>query len=607
MKTRFSPRPVATASALALILAACGGGGGGGAGDSVAVTSPPPTGGGGGIGGSGQSTTSSGTIDGFGSIFVNGVRFDTDDAEVIIDGEVRGEDALRLGMVVLVTGEVADDGANGTARTVLYDNELTGPISRIETSADGNSRLLTVLGVNVIVERAGTVLDDVTFATLAVNDVVEVSGFTGRGDSLRATRVERESTFVAGQTRVTLSGQVGAVTGTEFVLGDLTVDFSAAEFEDIPGGTIAEGQTVRVSGTLNGTVVTASRIEAEQGPGSRFQEGETARVQGAITRYTSPASFRVGGVEIDASSAVLRPADLTLVNGLVVQIQGVWNDSQLVAERVDTRRGRIKVEAPVSAVNVDSFTVTLQLVPGTVTVQLDARTRLDDDTDQVDNLTLADIFPGDFLEVEAFLDGDTLFATTIDRDDDDDQVLQGPVQSFNPGADITILGLTYSTSGAEFEDRDDDDISSELFFANVQVGDLVKIKDDEIADGIADEVEFEDRNALEGEREFACFGDDDSLDEDSNDDSSDGCDDFSDDIQDESGDDDLTDDDGLADDDDLTDDDGLADDDDLTDDDGLADDDDLTDDDGLADDDGLTDDDGLADDDDLANEDSPDD
>ncbi|MFU8765483.1 MAG: DUF5666 domain-containing protein, partial [Haliea sp.] len=155
MKTHVLPRPIATASALALVLAACGGGGGGG--DSVAVSSPPPTGGGGGgIGGSGQSTTSSGTIDGFGSIFVNGVRFDTDDAEVIVNGEVRGEEALRLGMVVLVSGEVDDDGVTGTAQRVLYDNELKGPISAIQIAPDGNSKLLTVLGVNVIVEKAGT-------------------------------------------------------------------------------------------------------------------------------------------------------------------------------------------------------------------------------------------------------------------------------------------------------------------------------------------------------------------------------------------------------------------------------------------------------------------
>ncbi|MDP4918587.1 MAG: DUF5666 domain-containing protein, partial [Haliea sp.] len=119
--------------------------------------------GGGGIGGSGQSSTSSGSIDGFGSIFVNGVRFDTDDAEVLIDGELRNDDALRLGMVVVVTGQIDEGNTTGTAQRVIYDNELKGPISSIETAPDGDSKLLTILGINVIVERAGTVFDDVTF------------------------------------------------------------------------------------------------------------------------------------------------------------------------------------------------------------------------------------------------------------------------------------------------------------------------------------------------------------------------------------------------------------------------------------------------------------
>ncbi|HCD57290.1 MAG TPA: hypothetical protein DEQ90_17830, partial [Halieaceae bacterium] len=144
----------------------------------------------------------------------------------------------------------------------------------------------------------------------------------------------------------------------------------------------------------------------------------------------------------------------------------------------------------------------LQLVPGSVTVSIDSATRFDDDTDRSSILRIGDLVPGDFLEVEAYLDGDRLVATTLDRDDDDnEQEIQGPVDSFVAGESVTILGLTYSTTGAEFEGRDDVDISADTFFANVQAGDLVKISDDSIADGIADDVEFEDRVALAGERE----------------------------------------------------------------------------------------------------------
>ncbi|RLA55858.1 MAG: hypothetical protein DRR04_14460, partial [Gammaproteobacteria bacterium] len=65
--------------ALAASLPGCGAGGSGGG-----IASASTQGSGGGIGGSGA--TSSGTIDGFGSIFVNGVEFDTDEAEIEIDG-----------------------------------------------------------------------------------------------------------------------------------------------------------------------------------------------------------------------------------------------------------------------------------------------------------------------------------------------------------------------------------------------------------------------------------------------------------------------------------------------------------------------------------------
>ena len=80
-----------------LTLAGCGGAGG------LASTS-----GGGGIGGTGL--TSTGSIDGFGSIFVNGVEFETDESDVSLDGLTSTQDKLRLGMVVTVHGTVNADG-----------------------------------------------------------------------------------------------------------------------------------------------------------------------------------------------------------------------------------------------------------------------------------------------------------------------------------------------------------------------------------------------------------------------------------------------------------------------------------------------------------------
>jgi hypothetical protein len=64
------------------------------------------------------------------------------------------------------------------------------------------------------------------------------------------------------------------------------------------------------------------------------------------------------------------------------------------------------------------------------------------------------------------------------------------------------VGVVYSTQGAEFEDQEDRAATSEQFYAVVQVGMLVKIKDERTPDGVADEVEFESEEDLDGRVEF---------------------------------------------------------------------------------------------------------
>jgi hypothetical protein len=277
-----------------------------------------------------------------------------------------------------------------------------------------------------------------------------------------------------------------------------------------------------------------------------------------------------------------------------VRVSGTWDGERLIAERIVSRRGRIEIEGPVGAVDAESGVIDIALAAGTISVATDQGTRLEDDRDAIERFTLADIVPGDFLEIEAYQEGDRLVATVIDREDPDDEVVQAPVENFTAGSDITLLGVTFSVGDTDYEDLRDDDISAAVFFANLQLGDLVKVEDDEPADGIADEIEFEDRDRLDGEREFGCGFDDDGT----------SCDD-----DDLIGDDTITDEDGIdtTEDDDFTDDDGVEtpddeDDlsgDDLTDGDGIDtpdDEDDLTDGDGIDtpdDEDDLTDGDGI--------------
>jgi hypothetical protein len=467
---------------LLALLVACGGSGGGGG--SFASELP-----GGGIGGTGVS--SSGTISAFGSIFVNGVEFETDEATVSIDGDDSTETALGLGMVVLVQGTVNDDGVTGTATTVIYDDDLQGPVEAILISDDGDSKTLTILGFSVIVGRASTVFDDVSFDTLVVGDLVEVSGFFDASGALRATRIEKKSTFVSDSSEIELKGTVENLSGNTFSLGSFTVDFSAADLTDVPGGEILDGMRVEVRGTLVNTLISAGRVEQEDDLDDSFGDDDDVSVEGIVTDFVSNADFMINRVPVDASNAIFLPAGLVLENGVRVEAEGTWNGTVLIADEVGSRQGDVKIDALVDSVDTVAETVTLQLFGGTVTVQVNNRTQLKDDTGLLDTLTLGDLFSGDFVEVEAVASEAELIATSIRRDEADDDIVQAPVESFESGVSVTVLGITYLTAGADFEDVNDLPITSTAFYSQVQVGNLVKIKDDLTTDGIADEVEFE--------------------------------------------------------------------------------------------------------------------
>lgn len=475
---------VVTALLLMSFLISCGGGGGGSS--SVASSGEES---GGGIGGTGL--TSSGTINGFGSIFVNGVEFETDTAEIVLDGNTATDSALRLGMVVLVTGTLNEDGATGTADRVEFNNAVQGPVESITLSADGNAALIQILGREIIVERVATVFDAVNFNSLAVGDLLEISGFPEAPQRLRATRVERLSAFVPGDSEIELNGVVTRLSGTLFELNDVVVDFSAADLSQLRDGNISQGLAVEVRGTLENGTVLAERIRDRNEITRDLSDDAEVSIQGNVSDFSSLAMFKVNGVSVDGSDASLEPENISLDNGSLVEVEGFWRDNVLIAREIEARRGTIKIEASVGRIDTANAAIVMQLFGGTIPVAVSARTLLDDSTDQSDPFTLRNIAVGDFLEIEALFVRGTLTASSIERDEVDDDVLQGPVEDFTPGVDITVQGITYSTRGTQFEDQTDRPISSESFYSQLKIGDLVKIKDEEIADGNADEVEFE--------------------------------------------------------------------------------------------------------------------
>jgi hypothetical protein len=326
---RYSIRKIFQLSSITVIclfLAGCGGGGN----SSLA---------GGGIGGTG--ITASGAITGFGSIFVNGIEFETAGASRDVDGVTSVSDGtdddtvLGIGMVVTVTGTLNDDGLTGTAENIQYDDAVQGPVLGPIIEVDTLTRSFTVMGISVIMHMGSTVFSNVDFDTLQSNDLVEVSGFFDADGALQATRIVR---IDGSEIDVEVKGTVTGLAGAVFVLAvdfaaatTYTVDATAAE---LPAGGLADNQYVEVKGTLTGTAIDAKSVELKSGG---FTDTEYASIEGIVTDFIDIGNFRVAGQPVDASVAEFIPAGLVgnLGDGMEVEVDGAIQGGVLMASRVE--------------------------------------------------------------------------------------------------------------------------------------------------------------------------------------------------------------------------------------------------------------------------------
>lgn len=475
-----------------VVAAGCGSGGGGGGGSFA-----------GGIGGTGA--VAQGAITGFGSIFVNGIEFETDSSSFDVDDDsVATEGDLALGMVVTVIGTINNDGVTGSASSVEYDDEVEGPVGNDPLEdADMITRTFTVFDVTVVVNKNATVFSNTSYESLARNDLVEVSGFYNEDGSLVATRVENEGTLSLGVSEVELKGTVTGFNGSNvFILDGITVTFDGTtDLSDVPGGVIENGQFVEVKGTLEtATTVSATRIELED---EGFDDSEdNVSLEGFVTDFINTGNFRVSGQQVNASAAVFAPASLagSIADGDKVEVEGPVEAGVLQAVGVEQRAGDVRVSAVVFSRNTAAGTVTLTVVTGQpeLTVNIDSQTQLEDSRFEVEPFMLADINTGDFLDVEGYIDGSgNIIASQVQRDEPDRIELRGPVDVPPTAGDdfsgsVSVLGIVILTDGpTDFKNEFDGDISGSIFYGQVSDGDLVEFRDEQPADGFAEEVEFE--------------------------------------------------------------------------------------------------------------------
>lgn len=303
------------AAGLSAILVACGGGGGG---DIAGV----------GTGGTGtiSSTVSVGSISGFGSIIVSGVRFDDTTATVTDEeGAVRSRNDLKLGMVTTISGTADFVARTGVATAIRFGSDVLGPITSVDLA---NSRLV-VLGATISVKNTTVFADGLGgLAALQPGDLVEVYGFySAASRSYTATRIERKT----GATRYSLRGPIESLDSTNqrFTLAGVLVSYAGVPAASRPG--LANDLIVRASAST-GPSGGLWRVESlGDAPRSTLADGE-AKIEGEIGTMLSATRFVVDGVTVDAASATLNG---TPAVGRRVEAEGRARGGVLIAKEVE--------------------------------------------------------------------------------------------------------------------------------------------------------------------------------------------------------------------------------------------------------------------------------
>lgn len=476
----------------AILLALFAGCGGGGSGDSLTPppTTPPPS------GGIGRNGVAVGPITTFGSIVVNGVRYETNSATFLLDGVAGTQDDLKVGQIVSVKGTINDDGTTGTADEVTFDDSVKGPVESVDLAL----KQLVVLGQTVLVSLDTSFDDSFSPASLegvAVGQIVEVSGQFNANGNIVATRIEPKPAGTMFEVHGTVTG-LNTMAQT-FSLNALVVDYSSATLDNFVGGQIAEGDFVEAKGMALGAAgeLLATKVELESLLPDTA-DGDRVEIEGFITRFVSAQDFDVAGVPVTTTGATsyLGGAAADLGLNVKVEVEGDINASGVIsATKVDIRRSKaVRVVADVDSIDVGNNSLVILGIPVTV----DVLTRLEDKSNAgVEPLTLGDLNVGDYLEIRGseFPAGSgTILATILERDDaDTEAILQGFVDTISDPS-ITILGVTIDTNGATiFRDINDNVISAADFFNQVTTNSLVKAKGSEVSDSAitATEVEFE--------------------------------------------------------------------------------------------------------------------
>ena len=420
----------AVSALIAAVAAACGGGGEPGVGSSGT--------------GVGQAGVQFGSVSGFGSVIVEGNRYDDTQASISIDVDPAAPRAGTSADVALgMQAEVAFDSTEH-AQTIRIGAVATGAIEA--KTADG-----FVLAGQTIRVVSGAVLATVFDgfadpAELAIGDRVEVHGQHDAAEVIVASRIARLDPAGAIFTRVAGTATPVDATGQHIRIGALTIDLDSATSVLPAASTLAAGQhlTVWANTVPSAGHLTARTIRIDR----RVLDSLLPARVGGLLRNLDRAGgrFRVAGVDVDFTTATfVNGMKADLAEGQVVRVRGSGAGGILRATEVALIRDASQAKVEITGLVSDFLSQASFRIRGTL---IDASGT----TAQFVNGGALNLTDGVLLKVEGGVSNGVLRPTRVEfltGADSRTQDFLGLVSDYQPGTgSFSLLGAAMQLSAA---------------------------------------------------------------------------------------------------------------------------------------------------------------
>ena len=415
-----------------------------------------------GVGGTGITV---GRLTGFGSMYVNGIKFNTDAATFIRDGVgSKSQGDFSTGEIVKINGTIDSNKITGTANEVIFTDLLEGVVTKV-----ASGKTFEVLGQAIRTDNLTVLHGFNKLSDLKLDNVLEVSGFSINNEILASSLKLISEDYVAGST-LELEGLISNLNKSTqtFSINNINIDYSLAEFMGVNAMDISNEQYVIVSaeeninnGTLSAVLVTLNDDELEA--------NADYEIEGFVTQFVSSTSFELDGFPIISSASTTyrngAAADISMDSHLIIT-GTVNNQGDLVAQNINILNADTDVLLEATIESIDLPNQMIMLLGQTVNIN--SFTLISDEAvENNHSIALADFSIGDSVYVSGReVEGDFLADRLSKISPISMSYLSGGASSIDRNLqELTLFGLQVMSDGSTvYFDKDFNEVTQAAFF-----------------------------------------------------------------------------------------------------------------------------------------------